>query len=341
MKKIVNLIAILCLLIGFVLLFKPYGKYFQREYASRIDIKEFDAAAEALKSTDSDKAAEILSDMTAYNESVYENGQTELFTNSDAELPFHQTIYTFFPSRMIGYVQIDKIGVKMPIFYGINDNNLSRGAAVMEGSSLPVGGENTNCVLAAHRLPGMLGEVEKLEEGDIITLNNFQDTLYYRVVKIIVIDPYDKEKVMIRPEKDMLTLLTCHPYWVNSHRMIVYSERVYLDGEEDSENIFPEKDPEYTDTINTDSKVLESAPSSNTSQTVSEQNNENISAAVEESVDTEYQTSSMSADYLPDGEPYEPSEPTIRNEHIVRMMGIAVTVFFLLLIIVTLFRGKR
>lgn len=214
-----------------------------------------------------------------------------------------QTLYEYFPGDMIGWLEIEMISVKMQIFYGINDDNLSRGAAVMEGTSLPLGGENSNCVLAAHRLPGMLGEVEQLETGDIVTLKTFENTLHYRIVKSIVISPYDTEKVTIVPKRDLITLLTCHPYWVNSHRLIVYAERI-PDEYEDYEELREQEQPHDTKDVQIASDANGSTENNSDLEMISESRQEN---------DKEVQTADpLTAQELPEGEAFEP--PRLRSE---------------------------
>ncbi len=328
MKKVLNIIAFIALFTGFLILAKPYGRYFLREYESRRDIERFETAAEGLISSDSDTADQLRRSVEQYNEEIFQSGQQDIFADKPAQPQWIKIVTETLPSDMIGWLEIDKINVKMPIFYGIDDLNLSRGACVMEGTSFPAGGENTNCVLAAHRLPGMLGEVEQLETGDVIVLRTFEETLYYRIVKSIVITPYDKEKVMIVPKRDMVTLLTCHPYWVNSHRILVYAERIFEEGSED--DLTPQaaqgEKPTRSESAASGS-VVESAHDAESG--AEEEQSEQIRQ-------TEPESELLTAEELPDGEPFESSEPTIKTENALRIAGIALTLFFLIRILIIL-----
>ena len=119
--------------------------------------------------------------------------------------------------------------VKLPLYIGASKENLSKGAAVLGQTSLPVGGTNTNSVIAGHR--GYQGipyfrEIERLEVGDKVSITNPWETLTYRVESIAIIDPYDNDAVKIQDGKDMVTLVTCHPYRSHGkYRYIVYCVR--------------------------------------------------------------------------------------------------------------------
>ena len=99
----------------------------------------------------------------------------------------------------------------------------------MTETSYPIGGENTNCVIAAHRgyaKAAMFREIEKLEIGDKVYIDNFKERLTYKVIQLRIISPSDTDQILIREGKDMLTLLTCHPYRKNSQRYVVFCERI-------------------------------------------------------------------------------------------------------------------
>lgn len=129
----------------------------------------------------------------------------------------------------IGYIEIPAMAVRLPLYVGTSSQNMARGAAVLGQTSLPVGGENTNCVIAGHR--GYRGapyfrEIERLKPGDEIIIHNPWETLRYMVESMAVIDPCDSEKVKIQPGRDMVTLLTCHPYRSGGkYRYVVYCVR--------------------------------------------------------------------------------------------------------------------
>lgn len=130
---------------------------------------------------------------------------------------------------MMGYVQIPKINVKIPIFHTTSEEVLLTAAGHLEGSSLPVGGEGTHAVISAHRgLPSaaLFTDLDRLAEGDCFLLYILDDVLCYRVDQISVVEPEDTSALAAVDGEDLVTLLTCTPYGVNSHRMLVRGYRV-------------------------------------------------------------------------------------------------------------------
>ena len=138
---------------------------------------------------------------------------------------------------MIGYIKIDAMNIEVPLYIGANEENLRKAAVVLSQTSMPIGGENTNCVIAAHRGgyngQAMFRDIEVLKQGDIIEITNLWETLQYEVAKCIVITPDDIDAVKIIPGQDMVTLVTCHPYGNNYQRYVVYCTRVQDDGAAD------------------------------------------------------------------------------------------------------------
>ena len=130
---------------------------------------------------------------------------------------------------IIGYVKIDKIGVELPIFHGTSDDVLSRGVGHMEGSSLPVGGTNTHCVMSAHRgLPSakLFTDLDRLELGDTFQIIVLDQILTYQVDQIKIINPDEFDDLLIEERMDYCTLLTCTPYGINTHRLLVRGIRI-------------------------------------------------------------------------------------------------------------------
>ena len=130
---------------------------------------------------------------------------------------------------MMGYVQIPKINVKLPIFHTTSEEVLQTAAGHLEGSSLPVGGEGTHAVISAHRgLPSaaLFTDLDRLSEGDHFLLKILDDTLCYEVDQIHVIEPNDTSALAAVEGEDLVTLLTCTPYGVNSHRLLVRGHRI-------------------------------------------------------------------------------------------------------------------
>ena len=130
---------------------------------------------------------------------------------------------------VMGYVSIPKLGVELPLYHGISAEVLNVACGHLEGTSLPVGGKNTHCVLSAHRgLPHakLFTELDKMEVGDTFTITVLDRTITYQVDQIKVVRPEEIDDVQIVPGEDLCTLLTCTPYGVNSHRLLVRGTRI-------------------------------------------------------------------------------------------------------------------
>ncbi len=132
-------------------------------------------------------------------------------------------------SGVMGYITIDKIGVELPIYHGISESVLAVAAGHIEGTSLPIGGKGTHCVLSAHRgLPNakLFTDLDKLEKGDTFTLNLLGDTLTYQIDQIKTVTPSEVSDIQIIDGEDFCTLVTCTPYGINTHRLLVRGERI-------------------------------------------------------------------------------------------------------------------
>ena len=130
---------------------------------------------------------------------------------------------------IMGYVSIPKLGVELPVYHGVSAEVLNIACGHLEGTSLPIGGESTHCVLSAHRgLPHakLFTELDKMEVGDTFQLTVLDRTLTYQVDRITVVRPDEVNDVRILPGEDLCTLLTCTPYGINSHRLLVRGTRI-------------------------------------------------------------------------------------------------------------------
>ena len=174
--------------------------------------------------------AELYEAMQQYNAQIYESGQAGL-TDAWAyqQASFDLTAYGVEDGAM-GVISIPKMDVELPIYLGATYDNMAKGAVHLSQTSLPIGGIDTNCVIAAHR--GWYGApyfryIDLLEAGDEVYITNLWETLTYEVTSIKVIEPNDIDEILIQPGRDMLTLLTCHPYASGGrYRYVVYCDRV-------------------------------------------------------------------------------------------------------------------
>ena len=129
----------------------------------------------------------------------------------------------------IGYVDIPKIGQQIPVYAGTSEDVLQHACGHLEGTSLPIGGKDTHAVITAHRgLPQvkLFRDLDKMEVGDLFFFTNVKETLAYKVDQILVVEPWNFEPVLVVEGKDLMTLLTCTPYMINSHRLLVRGHRV-------------------------------------------------------------------------------------------------------------------
>ena len=168
--------------------------------------------------------------MVRYNETIYAQGQTGLSCAYDYQKPsFRLTDYGL-SDEVFGVISIPVMELEMPIFLGATEQHMADGAAHLSQTSLPIGGENTNCIIAGHR--GYNGAsyfryIDKLNVGDAVYITNLWGRLTYRVCEIKIIAPHDVTEILIQPGRELLTLLTCHPYASGGRqRYVVYCERV-------------------------------------------------------------------------------------------------------------------
>lgn len=255
MKKIIRGLAALLFAAGFAMLAYPLLGELRQEAENRQMIQAFEQkktageeVAETISVLESSAGSyennslpytDLLERMRVYNEKIYEEKQSSL---CDA-FSYQQNVFNFqsygIYEDMIGYIKIDAMNIEVPLYIGANEENLRKAAVVLSQTSMPIGGENTNCVIAAHRGgyngQAMFRDIEVLKQGDIIEITNLWETLQYEVAKCIVITPDDIDAVKIIPGQDMVTLVTCHPYGNNYQRYVVYCTRVQDDGATDGE----------------------------------------------------------------------------------------------------------
>ena len=188
-----------------------------------------EGVADVGHATDAEKAADTTyQQLKAYNEKV-RDGEGDAI-NDPFAFDDDSLAKLGLPDGIVGSLDIPAMGVTLPLYLGSSYDHMAQGATVVAGTSMPLGETDSNVVIAAHRgvWQGltMFRDIEKLEKGDTLTLTTPWDTLTYRVTGFEVILPDDTDAVAIQPGRDMVTLLTCHPYGQNAHRLLVYCERV-------------------------------------------------------------------------------------------------------------------
>ena len=173
---------------------------------------------------------ELLADLQKYNRQLYAEKQCNLVDLEASEEPAADLTAYGIEDEILGVLEIPAMELTMPVYLGASDDHLAAGAAVLGNTSVPIGGDNTNCVIAGHR--GWRGadyfrHIDKLAVGDTVKLTNLWETLTYTVADIQIIQPHEVDKIKIQQGRDLLTLLTCHPYASGGRqRYVVYCERV-------------------------------------------------------------------------------------------------------------------
>lgn len=189
-----------------------------------VDGKEIASAA----SYDKEQLEELYREMQAYNKDLVEFGQNLADAWSYEQTPVDLDALGQEDSA-VGYIEIPDMEVTLPLYIGASDENMALGAAVMSETSMPIGGKNTNSVIVGHRGYGgapYFRDIESLKEGSMVYITNPWGKLSYRVSAITVIEPHETEPILIQPGRDMITLLTCHPYMSHGKfRYVVYCVR--------------------------------------------------------------------------------------------------------------------
>ena len=182
---------------------------------------------DSVTSMDPKKYDEIIKSAEAYNKSLSKIGP--LWTMDEAQHEAYLSELNLEESGIMGYITIDKIHVMLPIYHGTDEAELQVAIGHLPGTSLPVGGEGSHCVVSGHRgLPSakLFTDLDKLLEGDIFTLTVLDRTLTYQVDQIRIVEPSDLSELAIVPGQDLCTLVTCTPYGINTHRLLVRGHRV-------------------------------------------------------------------------------------------------------------------
>lgn len=239
-KKLPRILLTILFLLGLVVFSYPYAHELlvKREMKSSVQIfgEQKETQSTSVVNSDSTQSSEqriypeLWEDMTAYNEAIFAKGQSGLSSKLDYQQPSFRLSDYGLKEEAFGVIDIPAMELSMPIYLGASKEHMADGAAHLSQTSLPIGGENTNCVIAGHR--GYNGAsyfryIDKLKTGDTVTITNLWEQLTYRVAEIKVIYPYEVDEILIQPGRELLTLLTCHPYASGGkQRYLVICERV-------------------------------------------------------------------------------------------------------------------
>ena len=219
-----TLILFFLVLVGAGLILYPtFSDWWNSFHQSRAVASYMDSVT----NLDPKKYDDIIKSAEAYNERLSEVGP--LWTMDEAQNEAYMSELDLNESGIMGYITIDKIHVMLPIYHGTDEAILQTAIGHIEGSSLPVGGIGTHCVISGHRgLPSakLFTDLDQLQEGDIVQITVLDEVLTYEIDQIRIVMPNELEELAIDPRKDYLTLVTCTPYGINSHRMLVRGHRI-------------------------------------------------------------------------------------------------------------------
>lgn len=264
-QKVIQIIMVVVFLGGLGLFMYPKATQWYAAYQNEKAMESFTESKQAAtgkipeekqKSTVTDKShnsnslEELWEDMTEYNQTLYEQGQKELKDPFAYEMPSFVLKDYGIQSEVFGTIEIPAMDVKLPLYLGATKENMSKGGVILGQTSMPLGGENTNVVIAAHRgykgIP-MFREIQKLTPGDYIKIVTLFDTLTYQVSECKVIEPDQVNEILIKSGEDRITLLTCHPYTKNTHRYLVVAKRCenqeqQIEGQTEEKELTQEKE---------------------------------------------------------------------------------------------------
>lgn len=215
-------------ILGFILCSYPlFSSIVERQY-QKDAVATYTKEVESFEEEDTQK---YLDEANKYNSMLYQSSGMVVGELDDGILSeeSYNNILNVVGTGVMGSIEIPKINVNLPIYHGTSDEVLSTAIGHLEGSSLPVGGSNTRTILTGHRgLPNskLFTRLDELETGDLFFINVLDETLAYKVTEIKVIKPEEVESLEIVPEKDLATLITCTPYGLNTHRLVVTGERI-------------------------------------------------------------------------------------------------------------------
>lgn len=223
-----DIIRLIVLLVTFsVLLYPTLSSYLNEKNSSKV-VSYYDE--ESIKLSETEKE-QMLEDARAYNQEMLGNiDLIDPFSQENTEIDErYQSLLNPDGTGMMGYIRIPKINIELPIYHGTSEAVLQAGVGHFWGTSLPVGGESTHTVLTGHRgLPTktLFTNIDKLEEGDIFYIKVLDETLAYQIDQILTVLPEETDALAIESGKDYATLVTCTPYAINTHRLLVRGYRI-------------------------------------------------------------------------------------------------------------------
>ena len=219
-----NVILILVMVVGLSLLLYPT---FSDWWNSRVQSRAVASYTAMVAKLDTENYSQYWNEAKAYNDSLVD--RTNPYLLSEDQKAQYETVLNLDGTGIMGYVEVPKIDVSLPIYHGTDEAVLAVAIGHLDWTSIPAGGANTHCVISGHRgLPSarLFTDLDKLTVGDYFMLHVLDETLTYEVDQIRIVEPQETEELLIQEGKDLCTLVTCTPYGINSHRMLVRGHRV-------------------------------------------------------------------------------------------------------------------
>lgn len=230
--RITTILIILLFLVGLGVLFYPTASDLYYRWQAKQEIEAYNEAAGQIAETSGKDYSELWEAAEAYNRQLAQRGNAMMDVSEEEEAEIFNLLNPL-GTGMMGSIEIPAIQVNIPIFQGTGEKALQSGAGFWLGTSLPTGGPSTHCVLTAHNglvKAKMFTDLDKLQMGDQFTLHILDRDLTYQVDQILVTEPEDTSALQIVEGKDYVTLYTCTPYGINTHRLLVRGVRVEGDG---------------------------------------------------------------------------------------------------------------
>ena len=229
-----TIIFTIIFLVGLSVMFYPMFSNWWNSKVQSYAVADYEAVVQEM---DNSKLEEMIEEANFYNRQLAK--LSDPYKDYDHVAGYYD-ILDVSGTGIMGYVDIPLIQVRIPIYHGTSEGVLQIAAGHLEGSAIPVGGKDTHSVISAHRgLPSakLFTDLDKLVVGDIFTINILGQVYTYEVEEILIVEPHEISKLAIIPGGDYVTLMTCTPYGVNSHRMLLRSRRVSNIITEDGEEI--------------------------------------------------------------------------------------------------------
>lgn len=218
-----TVILLFILLVGLSVMFYPTVSDW---WNSRVQSRAIANYDQTIQHIDPHRYDEIWAEANEYNKKLA--GLYAPFSNAD-EISGYDDILDLSGTGIMGYITIPVIKVELPVYHGTSAEVLNIAAGHLKGSSLPVGGKNTHAVISAHRgLPSarLFTDLDQLVKGDTFTITILDQIFTYEVEEILIVNPDEMDKLSIIPDGDYVTLMTCTPYGVNTHRLLIRSHRI-------------------------------------------------------------------------------------------------------------------